>query len=571
MMKRITTIMLILCAIFAFSLAVSAEITADEISELFYLDSDDELLKLYVDGLPEDVQSELDTTRAHLGYSMILKPQLYEKYYEEGDFIGLLDVARDHGKLHNYPYIYIPFAPDGEVTEEYVDLYDKKTLESGYVNDNDYRIYSTHISYYPEKIADAINEYGDIGEIEYITQIDMTGFSMESIYIRTDKGEFIIPMNSKLIGGRDAFWKVMNKGELYDMEFFMDKLITVYVSALNEEMAKQREYSSGQIDLMLNDDGEWIKVMTTYEQDEDGVWRQVLVEVEDEENTNSSDTDEKSESEDKTEEKEEITDSDIEDEADEKKDEKEKDKKDELPEEDPIATAESSADKGNVELEMSILSEDEAELVVLIDDYKIREIDVNIFANDGVKTNVIVKYKHVVTDTTMVIKTLYVYDENGREIEGITYQKNGWDYNFTVENSVAIKLSVVPVGALPLEDRAKNAEILVNVNGRVLDFDVKPILENDRTLVPLRGIFEALGAEVSWDDETWTVTAARGDVTVRLTIGEKVLYRNGKAIEIDVPARLEGWRTLVPLRAVSEAFGSYVEWHDNARTVMIAD
>ena len=89
--------------------------------------------------------------------------------------------------------------------------------------------------------------------------------------------------------------------------------------------------------------------------------------------------------------------------------------------------------------------------------------------------------------------------------------------------------------------------------------------------MPLRGIFEALGAEVSWDDETWTVTAVRGDVTVRLTIGEKVLYRNGKAIEIDVPARLEGWRTLVPLRAVSEAFGSYVEWHDNARTVMIAD
>lgn len=522
MMKKITTIMLILCAVFAFSLAVSAEITADEISELFYLDSDDELLKLYVDGLPEDVKSGLDTTKAHLGYCLTVDSRDFKELYD-GSIISLLDEKSDNGEAHNYPYIYIPFVEDGKVVSQYSDLYLEETLKKS-PNDNDYRVKSYNICFDPEKIAELLNA-ADVGTLKYITEIEITQTSFELIYVETDKGNYIIPLDGKMQS--KYMWEHIEKGNVCTEEAFMDAYINEYVPAVFG-------------DYFIDEDGERVSLHEIYD-DYDYYG--------DEENPEDKDAvlagDEKAED-------------DIED------------KKPDL-EEEPAITVEADTNLGEAEHELTLLSEDEAELVILIDDYKTREIDVNIFANDGVKTNVIVKYKHVVTDTTMVIKTLDVFDEKGREIGGIAYQKNGWDYHFTVENSVSIKLSVVPVGALPLEDRAKNAEILVNLNGRVLDFDVKPVLENDRTLVPLRGIFEALGAEVSWDDETWTVTAVRGDVTVRLTIGEKVLYRNGKAIEIDVPARLEGWRTLVPLRAVSEAFGSYVEWHDNARTVMIAD
>jgi len=109
----------------------------------------------------------------------------------------------------------------------------------------------------------------------------------------------------------------------------------------------------------------------------------------------------------------------------------------------------------------------------------------------------------------------------------------------------------------------------VYVNGDKLNFDVYPKIENNRTLVPLRGVFEALGADIQWDDSTKTVTAVKGDITVKLQIGSNILYKNGNAVEIDVPAKIENDRTLVPLRAVSEAFACAVSWDGANRIVNI--
>jgi len=114
-------------------------------------------------------------------------------------------------------------------------------------------------------------------------------------------------------------------------------------------------------------------------------------------------------------------------------------------------------------------------------------------------------------------------------------------------------------------------DIPVLYNGAQIKFDVPPLLENGRTLVPLRAIFETLGATVAWDETTFTVTAARGDTEIRLTIGENVLYKNNIAIPMDTYARLEDARTLIPLRAVSEAFGCNVDWDDAARTVYMQE
>ncbi|MDR0273180.1 MAG: copper amine oxidase N-terminal domain-containing protein [Clostridiales bacterium] len=112
-------------------------------------------------------------------------------------------------------------------------------------------------------------------------------------------------------------------------------------------------------------------------------------------------------------------------------------------------------------------------------------------------------------------------------------------------------------------------EINVTVNGMPIEFDQPPINQGGRTLVPVRAIFEALGASIEWDAGTQTVSSERGDVNVSLTIGSNILRRNAEEITLDVAAQIVGGRTLVPARAVAESFGAEVGWDADTRTVTI--
>ena len=87
----------------------------------------------------------------------------------------------------------------------------------------------------------------------------------------------------------------------------------------------------------------------------------------------------------------------------------------------------------------------------------------------------------------------------------------------------------------------------VILDGNQLSFDVSPTIENGRTLVPLRAIFEALGADVNWDGVTQTVTATNGNAWIELQIGATTVYKNGSPVSLDVPAKIINNRTLVPL------------------------
>lgn len=128
---------------------------------------------------------------------------------------------------------------------------------------------------------------------------------------------------------------------------------------------------------------------------------------------------------------------------------------------------------------------------------------------------------------------------------------------------------------------AENSDnITVMLDESKIEFDVQPQMINDRTMVPLRKIFESLGALVKWDEETETVSAKKSSKTVSLTIGspEMTLDRgdtdeNGNAVTetvtLDAPAQMVDDRTLVPLRAVSEAFGMDVDWDGSTQTVTI--
>ena len=113
--------------------------------------------------------------------------------------------------------------------------------------------------------------------------------------------------------------------------------------------------------------------------------------------------------------------------------------------------------------------------------------------------------------------------------------------------------------------------ITVLLNDSLIKFDQPPVIKDDRTLVPLRAIFEALGATVDWDGETQTVTSVRGDKEVKLSIGSNVLYVNSQAVELDVPAQLINDRTMVPVRAVAESFDCFVDWDGEQKTVIIED
>nr|QGT51085.1 hypothetical protein Firmicute1046_1610 [uncultured Firmicutes bacterium] len=118
---------------------------------------------------------------------------------------------------------------------------------------------------------------------------------------------------------------------------------------------------------------------------------------------------------------------------------------------------------------------------------------------------------------------------------------------------------------------ASNNGITVTVNNSAVAFDQEPIIENGRTLVPVRAIFEALGASVNWDGDTQTVTSKRGSINIVLTIGSNMMSKNGKDIEIEVPAQTVNDRTVVPVRAVAEAFGCNVDWDNGTQTVVISE
>ncbi len=123
---------------------------------------------------------------------------------------------------------------------------------------------------------------------------------------------------------------------------------------------------------------------------------------------------------------------------------------------------------------------------------------------------------------------------------------------------------------LYLENKNISNVIILHTNIEKALFLNESVMENDRTLVPMRAIFEALGAEVEWENETQTATATKDGIKVSVTIDSNRMQKNGEEIKLDVPARLVGdSRTLVPLRAVSEAFGCQVEWDEELQRVDI--
>lgn len=123
-------------------------------------------------------------------------------------------------------------------------------------------------------------------------------------------------------------------------------------------------------------------------------------------------------------------------------------------------------------------------------------------------------------------------------------------------------------------------DITIEIDGAAIKSEAPAIIENDRTLVPIRFISEALKYEVDWDDDDREVEIERDDAKkgevekVELKIGStkaKVEIEDGedKIINLEVAPVIRNDRTYVPLRFVSETFGHSVDWNNDTRTVII--
>jgi len=113
-------------------------------------------------------------------------------------------------------------------------------------------------------------------------------------------------------------------------------------------------------------------------------------------------------------------------------------------------------------------------------------------------------------------------------------------------------------------------QIQVQVDGSPVQFRYgQPQYINGRVLVPLRGVFEQMGATVDWNPSTRMVTAHRGGSDVELRIGDRNATVNGTNMTLDVPAMIIGSSTMVPIRFVSEALGAQVGWMEADHLVSI--
>jgi len=128
----------------------------------------------------------------------------------------------------------------------------------------------------------------------------------------------------------------------------------------------------------------------------------------------------------------------------------------------------------------------------------------------------------------------------------------------------ALAITLTTVGAVA------GADITVRVNGERVRFaGIGPREVSGRVMVPLRGVLEQMGATVDWDSHSRTVLASKAGTSIELPVGSRSARVNGRMVNLDVPAMIMQGTTMVPLRFVGEALGADVKWDAPVQTVMI--
>jgi hypothetical protein len=136
-------------------------------------------------------------------------------------------------------------------------------------------------------------------------------------------------------------------------------------------------------------------------------------------------------------------------------------------------------------------------------------------------------------------------------------------------NTKSMRRTAIGIFALASAFAAADT-VQVTVNGNPINFpDSQPQMVNGRVLVPLRGVFEALGATVIWDESSQSISADSSNRHVKLRIGDLEANVNGKVVDMDTAPMIDGGSTLVPLRFLSQSLGASVDWEPQQNLVAV--
>lgn len=116
-----------------------------------------------------------------------------------------------------------------------------------------------------------------------------------------------------------------------------------------------------------------------------------------------------------------------------------------------------------------------------------------------------------------------------------------------------------------------SSQVTVTINSHTINFPEKVVIKDERVMVPLRGVFELVGASVKWDDDLGKISVARGSNYSELFIGNKTAVINGHTVQLDVAPYIQNNKTMVHIRVVQQTLGNFLEWDEEVFTVNIWD
>ena len=124
-----------------------------------------------------------------------------------------------------------------------------------------------------------------------------------------------------------------------------------------------------------------------------------------------------------------------------------------------------------------------------------------------------------------------------------------------------------------VKEDLKDLSIGVFMKGLNVDFDkydgVKPVIKNSRTLVPVRAVTEALGATVTWDATTKSIQITKDANVITLQLESNIAIVNGASVSLDVIPTIDNGRVLIPIRFIAESLGLTVTWNSESKTVEV--
>jgi hypothetical protein len=132
-----------------------------------------------------------------------------------------------------------------------------------------------------------------------------------------------------------------------------------------------------------------------------------------------------------------------------------------------------------------------------------------------------------------------------------------------------ILMFILIIGSVSYANEVENNNVTIYYNDEEINFATEPIIKNDLLMVPMRQFFESFDANVNWINETRHVLAYKGNTFIKLQIDEPVSYNNGKKVTLKSSPIIEDNRTLVPVEFVAKTFDMTLNWSEDRRRLDI--